>query len=157
MLRRVSSLILCTFLLIGCNIKTNNSYEFAKGYDLPVVEFDVNGIHTSLLVDSGAEHSMLLDRFANKNRNRFTFSDTTYIASITANGIDSICIYNTNASINDSLNVCFIVSDISNATDELSKCSYKEVVGILGYDFIKNNGVVFDYNKKILPKFKQGE
>lgn len=138
----------------GCNPKEDNSYEFSKGSVLPVVDFKVNGVWTSFLVDTGAELSMVSERFVGRNIDKFKIIDTIHIASITANGVENIDMYHTKGIVNDTIPVCFLVSDFSDAASEMSKNCGKEVAGILGFDFIKDNKVVFDFEKRELPKNK---
>lgn len=141
-------------VLAGCKPKEHNSYEFAKGSTLPIVEFNINGIWAGFLVDTGAEHNMLSTKFVEKHLDSFKITDTLHLASITANGVETIETYHTKGIINDTLSVVFMVNSLNNATTEMSHSSGKNVVGILGYDFIKDNKVVFDFDKKELPKFK---
>lgn len=141
------------FTIGSCQPKYNENFEFSKSSTTPIVDFTINGVWASFLVDTGAEVSLLSPKFFNRNGDIFEISDTVRFTSITANGIDTLETYNTKVFINDTIPVTMRIGEMGSAISEMSQKSGKKVVGILGYDFIKANNIIFDFGEEKLTNF----
>lgn len=131
---------------IHLNKYNNIPGKFAKR-GVPVIEFKLGNEMVWFLVDTGAEVSILDEEYFEEHVSESINTDTLEYLSITANGVDTLQSVSANIMLNDSILVNLMVSDISIATKEMQKKTGKRVVGILGYDYINDRDVIFDYKE----------
>lgn len=132
--------------------KDNNIPGKFANRGVPVVEFKFGNEMVWFLVDTGAEASMIDREYFEEHVSETVNTDTLEYLSITANGVDTLRSVSTNIMLNDTILVNLLVSDISIATKEMQKKTGKRVVGILGYDYINEKGVIFNYKEDRIKK-----
>lgn len=135
-----------------CSNKENNVPGKFSHRGVPIVEFKLGDEMVWLLVDTGAEASILDKEYFEKHSSESVSTDTLDYLSVTANGIDTLKTVNANIMLNDTILVTLMVSDISIAIQEMQKRTDKKVVGILGYDYINYKDIIFDYKEDRIKK-----
>lgn len=144
-------LILLIILSVSCN-KYKNQNEFIN-YDcnIPIIECVVNGDSVDLIVDTGAEYSLINTEYYYINRNKFRLVNTveTEFHGIagTNNSISDIIVAETSLG-----HITFIEQDLSDVVK--SKSQYK-IVGVLGADFLRNNHYIVDFKMRKLYPYQQ--
>lgn len=143
----IIALVGAILIVNTCSNKDNNITGKFANRGVPVVEFKLGDEMVWFLVDTGAEASMIDEEYFEEHIGESANTDTLEYLSITANGVDTLRSVSANIMLNDSVLVNLMVSDISIATKEMQKKTGKRVVGILGYDYINNKDIIFDYEE----------
>ena len=136
------------FLFVCCSENDNREIDYKFNsiiYNLPIVSFPISGRAADFLVDSGAEKNILDIEYYNTHEDMFIVKCKQTITVATANGIENMEVIVADAII-DGLSIEFCVGDISSSTDEMTWYNKYKFVGVLGYNFIRNNGILIDFN-----------
>lgn len=123
-----------------------------KEFKIPVVKFNVNGVMSCFIVDTGSNGSILDYKWYKENSELFTFKQDTYIDYVGVSGVSTIRTVYVDGLVNG-INVNFTTSDLS-AIIKTLKNHNLNVVGILGSVYLEENNYIIDYNtKSIYRKF----
>lgn len=147
----VSVMILSTFLLIFSLFKVRelgtHTLDFVDGNIMPVVEVPVMDTTLLFLVDTGASISFIDKSVFDKHRELFEIEVDSFMVQITdLRNTDSLWVYRTHTiSFNSRYKV-----NILSGTHLINHLKVQgcQVSGIIGKDFLINNNVIINYNKK---------
>jgi uncharacterized protein YceK len=142
------SLILFVIVLYGCSSLVSLSvpsdyleYSLTPFKDMLILDIQLNGSKAKLLIDTGASKSLLnINRSEQYGFEYITFLKNKYVGIGGLTDIYAVYGYEV-----DLFHVNFLGADL----DEITRY-FKEdglfIVGIIGSDFLKNNGAIIDYS-----------
>lgn len=157
-MKNILHIIVLLSLLIFCSCDKNhnehtiqfNSSLFLKEKTIPVITFKLNNDKINLILDTGSELNILNEDYYKSHSEKFILVDSVNIPINTVNGIILQKTYIVETTLNDSINVCFNVMDITNMIDNIFYSQQTISDGLLGINFFYDNNVVIDFkNKKI--------
>lgn len=143
--------ILLIVLLVSCdNIKTEQSgFAFINtDCNTPIIECVLNKDAVRLIVDTGAEYSLIDQSYYQNNFNNFKLvnrieTQFSGIGGVNTQISDIVGVYTSLGYIT------FVEQDLSAVTKSLSRYN---VVGLVGSDFLKAHNFIVDYKmRKIYP------
>ena len=141
-------IILIIFFLIGCT-KSYKENEFIN-YDcnIPIIDCILDSDTVNLIVDTGAEYSLIDKEYYYNNRQKFRLVNTIETEFHGINGtrksVSDIVVINSSFGY-----IPFVEQDLKEVIK--SKSQYN-IVGILGADFFKSNNYIIDFKiRKIYP------
>ena len=143
-------IISIVFLLVftSCNKDKDipNSIKFSTTNTLPLINIEINGINGKLLVDTGANISMIDYHVAKKYGFNIINMDDMEVTGV--GGVRKVyhtmgikTYYN-----GDPMYVRFKSADMKNIRLQLG------IVGIIGSDYLLQHNMVIDYKNKVLRK-----
>lgn len=141
-------LIIIIVLLTSC--KSDKSQSSFINYDcnIPIIECVIEKDTVNLIVDSGAEYSLLHTQYYRNNYHKFTMIKQV---ETQFHGIGG-----TTTQVSDVINASTSIGYITFIEQDLKEVIYSmpqyNIVGLLGSDFLSNHNFIIDYNvKKIYP------
>lgn len=154
-LKKYIMFLLLPLLLSSCSKDNNSSIKKFKNmfvYDeaMPVVNYDIGQNNTNFIVDTGSDISIIDDDYYIKHMNSFNFIENSSSDINTVSGTVSKGVIITSTLLNDSIPITFYITNIDNVRKEVFVRTGRQIDGILGCDFLYNNKVIIDFNKKEL-------
>lgn len=143
-LYRIVSLILVSVLLAGCvsskKVYTGKEIDLYENNGMHFLDITVNGIKTKLLIDTGANKSLLdISQAGTYGFNFMLFSEDHYIGL--GGLIDIYVVYDYTI---DEFFIPLLGSDLSQVQDYFLQDGI-HIIGILGSDFLEQNKVSIDF------------
>ena len=138
-------IILLTTLLIACsNVKTEQGSFVNTDCNIPIIECVLGNDTVDMIVDSGAEYSLISSEYYNQNPNNFTVVNEIETQFSGIGGINTQIskIVATNSNLGY---VTFIEQNLNAVIESLPQYN---IVGLIGSDFLKSRNYVIDYNKR---------
>lgn len=159
-MKDILRIIVLLFLLIfsSCDRNRNehtmqfNSSLFLKEKTIPVITFKLDNNNINLILDTGSELNILNEEYYKSHSEKFILVDSVNIPINTVNGIILQKTYIVETTLNDSINVCFNVMDITNMINNIFYNQQIMTDGLLGIDFFYDNNVVIDFKNKRLNR-----
>lgn len=159
-MKNILHIIVLLSLLIFCSCDKNhnehiiqfNSSLFLKEKTIPVITFKLNNDKINLILDTGSELNILNEDYYKSHSEKFILVDSVNIPINTVNGIILQKTYIVETTLNDSINVCFNVMDITNMIDNIFYSQQTISDGLLGINFFYDNNVVIDFKNKRLNR-----
>lgn len=141
-------LLIIIVLLASC--KSDKSQGSFINYDcnIPIIECVIEKDTVNLIVDSGAEYSLLHTQYYRNNYHKFTMIKQveTQFHGIGGTTIQKADVINASTSMGY---ITFIEQDLKEVIYSMPQYN---IVGLLGSDFLSNHNFIIDYNvKKIYP------
>ena len=142
--QRIVSLILVFSILSGCastsQVSARKVINLYEKNGMHFVQVTVNGIKTKLLVDTGANKSLLdISQSETYGFNHMFFSKNNYIGL--GGLVDIYIVYDYNV---EEFFIPFLGSDLSDVQEYFIKDGI-QIIGILGSDFLEQNKVSIDF------------
>ena len=142
--QRIVSLILVFSILSGCastsQVSARKVINLYEKNGMHFVQVTVNGIKTKLLVDTGANKSLLdISQSETYGFNHMFFSKNNYIGL--GGLVDIYIVYDYDV---DEFFIPFLGSDLSDVQEYFIKDGI-QIIGILGSDFLEQNKVSIDF------------
>lgn len=139
--------ILILLLFASCaTVSTVDSMRFNDD-KLVIVNIPMNGINRRFLVDTGSTNSYMSVEFLKEQRHfRLTETKASY-ASLTAS-IE----FKTSKVLVNLFNQSYYLKTIS--LSGINKALKRDIIGVLGSDFLRRNKLIIDYNKRIIYQSK---
>lgn len=142
-------LLLITLLLLSC--ESNRTQNDFINYDcnIPIIECVINKDTVNLIVDTGAEYSLIDSDYYQNNKDNFRRVNeigTQFfgIGGVVTEEVTSVLIADTPMGY-----ITFIEHDLSAVIKAMSEYN---VVGLIGSDFLKSHNYIVDYKmRKIYP------
>lgn len=135
---------LLAFLIIGCVESSEKEIPFYNNDKIPIIEGSLNNKKVYFIVDSGASISVL-DVTQSK---KYGFSTLKQSNTVVGFGGKSsyVDLQNTKIFIKDlQLNTSFKGNDLSLLIKTIEQNSNVTIIGIIGSDVFKENGMKIDY------------
>lgn len=147
--------ILFLFLCVGCNNNSKNNYNFetslfTRENALPVINVKLNNAPAKLIVDTGSEINIINSVYYFNHIDAFDVIDTNFTEIHTITGTLYEESYIVKSYINDSIPIIFNVMNINNTIDNIFLNQQDFIDGIMGVDFLYDNGVNIDFKNKKL-------
>lgn len=145
---KIFILLLLSLILSAC-APNNNQGDFIN-YDcnIPIIECIIEKDTVNLIIDSGAEYSLLHTQYYRNNYHKFTMIKQveTQFHGIGGTTIQKADVINASTSMGY---ITFIEQDLKEVIYSMPQYN---IVGLLGSDFLSNHNFIIDYNvKKIYP------
>ena len=130
-------------LLSGGETKTQNDF-INIDCNIPIIECVLGNDTVDLIVDSGAEYSLISSEYYNQNHNNFTVVNEieTQFSGIGGVNTQISKIVATNSNLGY---VTFIEQNLNAVVESLPQYN---IVGLIGSDFLKSRNYVIDYKKR---------
>ena len=137
-------ILLASLILFSCSeTKTQNDF-INTDCNIPIIECVLGNDTVDLIVDSGAEYSLISSEYYNQNPNNFTVVNEIETQFSGIGGINTqiskIVVTNSNLGY-----VTFIEQNLNAVIESLPQYN---IVGLIGSDFLKSRNYVIDYNKR---------
>ena len=136
--------LLVSLVLLSCSeTKTQNDF-INSDCNIPIIECVLGNDTVDLIVDSGAEYSLISSEYYNYNPNNFTVVNEieTQFSGIGGVNTQISRIVATNSNLGY---VTFVEQNLNAVIEALPQYN---VVGLIGSDFLKSRNYVIDYNKR---------
>ena len=136
--------LLVSLILLSCGeTKTQNDF-INTDCNIPIIECVLGNDTVDLIVDSGAEYSLISSEYYNQNPNNFTVVNEIETQFSGIGGINTQIskIVATNSNLGY---VTFIEQNLNAVVESLPQYN---IVGLIGSDFLKSRNYVIDYNKR---------
>ena len=133
-----------SLVLLSCSeTKTQNDF-INTDCNIPIIECVLGNDTVDLIVDSGAEYSLISSEYYNQNHNNFTIVNEieTQFSGIGGVNTQISKIVATNSNLGY---VTFIEQNLNAVVESLPQYN---IVGLIGSDFLKSRNYVIDYNKR---------
>lgn len=133
-----------SLVFLACNeTKTQNDF-INIDCNIPIIECVLGNDTVDLIVDSGAEYSLISSEYYNQNPNNFTVVNEieTQFSGIGGVNTQISKIVATNSNLGY---VTFIEQNLNAVVESLPQYN---IVGLIGSDFLKSRNYVIDYNKR---------
>lgn len=146
-------MVFSTFLLIFSLFKVRElgtyTLDFVEGDIMPVIEVPFMDTTLLFLVDTGASISFIDKSVFDKHRELFDIEVDSFMVQITdLRNTDSLWVYRTHTTTFNSRYKVNVLSG-THLIDHL-KIHGCQVSGIIGKDFLINNSVIINYDKKYI-------
>ena len=140
--------IFLIIMLSACTREYKENEFINNDCNIPIIDCIIEGDTVSLIVDSGAEYSLIDQKYYYTNEYKFRLINTIETEFHGINGTkkskSDIVVVNTSLGY-----ITFVEQDLTEVIN--SKPHYK-LVGILGSEFFVKNNYIIDYKmKKIYP------
>ena len=129
-----------------------NQSLFLKEKTIPVIAFKLDNDKINLILDTGSEVNILNEDYYKSHSEHFILIDSVNNSINTVNGVVLQKTYIAETVLNDSINICFNVMDITDMVDNIFYNQQMIVNGLLGIDFFYDNNVVIDFKNKKLSR-----
>ena len=139
----------CIFILIllltACNNNVKNHNDFINtDCNIPIIECVLGNDTVDLIVDSGAEYSLISSEYYNQNSDNFTIINEIETQFSGIGGVNTQI--SKIVAINSNLGyVTFVEQNLKAVTESLPQYN---IVGLIGSDFLKSRNYVIDYYKR---------
>lgn len=143
-MKQIFITLLVSLVLLSCSeTKTQNDF-INTDCNIPIIECVLGNDIVDLIVDSGAEYSLISSEYYNQNPNNFTVVNEIETQFSGIGGINTQIskIVATNSNLGY---VTFIEQNLNAVIESLPQYN---IVGLIGSDFLKSRNYVIDYNKR---------
>ena len=133
-----------SLVLLSC-IETKTKNDFINtDCNIPIIECVLGNDTVDLIVDSGAEYSLISSEYYNQNSNNFTVVNEieTQFSGIGGVNTQISKIIATNSNLGY---VTFIEQNLNAVVESLPQYN---IVGLIGSDFLKSRNYVIDYKQR---------
>lgn len=137
-------LVLTSLVFLACNeTKTQNDF-INTDCNIPIIECVLGNDTVNLIVDSGAEYSLISSKYYKQNTNNFTVVNEieTQFSGIGGVNTQISKIVATNSNLGY---VTFIEQNLNAVVESLPQYN---IVGLIGSDFLKSRNYVIDYKQR---------
>lgn len=133
-----------SLVLLSCGeTKTQNDF-INTDCNIPIIECVLGNDTVDLIVDSGAEYSLISSEYYNQNPNNFKVINEIETQFSGIGGVNTQI--SKIVAINSNLGyVTFIEQNLKAVVESLPQYN---IVGLIGSDFLKSRNYVIDYNKR---------
>lgn len=156
----IITFILCILGCIGMLLLNNDhkdTYFFQKpiilldNNTLPIVKFTLkNGKTLKMLLDTGSEISIVDDDIYKEDTTAFNIREIDNITINTVNGNEQKQVLHSFVTLENDMNLNINIMNIDDVIDNVFINNVIFIDGIIGCDFLYENGIVIDFeNKKI--------
>ena len=136
--------LLMSLVLLSCSeTKTQNDF-INTDCNIPIIECMLGNDTVDLIVDSGAEYSLISSDYYNQNPNNFTIVNKIETQFSGIGGINTQIskIVATNSNLGY---VTFIEQNLNAVVESLPQYN---IVGLIGSDFLKSRNYIIDYKQR---------
>lgn len=136
--------LLMSLVLLSCSeTKTQNDF-INTDCNIPIIECVLGNDTVDLIVDSGAEYSLISSDYYNQNSNNFTIVNKieTQFSGIGGVNTQISRIVATNSNLGY---VTFVEQNLNAVIKALPQYN---IVGLIGSDFLKSRNYVIDYKQR---------
>ena len=133
-----------SLVFLACNeTKTQNDF-INTDCNIPIIECVLGNDTVNLIVDSGAEYSLISSKYYKQNTNNFTVVNEieTQFSGIGGVNTQISKIVATNS------NLGYITFVEQNLNSVVSALPQYNIVGLIGSDFLSSRNYVIDYKKR---------
>ena len=133
-----------SLVFLACNeTKTQNDF-INTDCNIPIIECVLENDTVDLIVDSGAEYSLISSEYYNQNPNNFTVVNEieTQFSGIGGVNTQISKIVTTNSNLGY---ITFVEQNLNSVVTALPQYN---IVGIIGSDFLSSRNYVIDYKKR---------
>lgn len=143
-MKRYFFVLLMSLVLLSCSeTKTQNDF-INTDCNIPIIECVLGNDTVDLIVDSGAEYSLISSDYYNQNTHNFTVVNEieTQFSGIGGVNTQISKIVATNSNLGY---VTFIEQNLNAVVESLPQYN---IVGLIGSDFLKSRNYVIDYKQR---------
>ena len=143
-MKQILITLLVSLVLLSCSeTKTQNDF-INTDCNIPIIECVLGNDTVDLIVDSGAEYSLISSEYYNQNPNNFTVVNEIETQFSGIGGINTQIskIVATNSNLGY---VTFIEQNLNAVIEALPQYN---IVGLIGSDFLKFRNYVIDYKQR---------
>ena len=143
-MKKIFITLLLSLVLLSCGeTKTQNDF-INTDCNIPIIECVLGNDTVDLIVDSGAEYSLISSEYYNQNPNNFTVVNEIETQFSGIGGINTQIsrIVATNSNLGY---VTFVEQNLNAVIEALPQYN---IVGLIGSDFLKSRNYVIDYKKR---------
>ena len=143
-MQKIILTLLLSLVLLSCGeTKTQNDF-INTDCNIPIIECILGNDTVDLIVDSGAEYSLISSEYYNQNPNNFTVVNEieTQFSGIGGVNTQISRIVATNSNLGY---VTFIEQNLNAVIEALPQYN---IVGLIGSDFLKSRNYVIDYKQR---------
>ena len=143
-MKQILITLLVSLVLLSCSeTKTQNDF-INTDCNIPIIECVLGNDTVDLIVDSGAEYSLISSEYYNQNPNNFTVVNEIETQFSGIGGINTQIskIVATNSNLGY---LTFIEQNLNAVVESLPQYN---IVGLIGSDFLKSRNYVIDYKKR---------
>lgn len=143
-MQKIILTLLLSLVLLSCGeTKTQNDF-INTDCNIPIIECVLGNDTVDLIVDSGAEYSLISSEYYNQNPHNFKVVNEieTQFSGIGGVNTQISKIVATNSNLGY---VTFIEQNLNAVVESLPQYN---IVGLIGSDFLKSRNYVIDYNKR---------
>lgn len=143
-MKKIVITLLVSLVLLSCSeTKTQNDF-INTNCNIPIIECILGNDTVDLIVDSGAEYSLISSEYYNQNPNNFTVVNKIETQFSGIGGINTQIskIVATNSNLGY---VTFIEQNLNAVVESLPQYN---IVGLIGSDFLKSRNYVIDYKQR---------
>ena len=136
--------IILSLVLLSCSeTKTQNDF-INTDCNIPIIECILGNDTVDLIVDSGAEYSLISSEYYNQNSNNFTVVNEieTQFSGIGGVNTQISKIIATNSNLGY---IMFVEQNLKAVVESLPQYN---IVGLIGSDFLKSRNYVIDYKQR---------
>ena len=133
-----------SLVFLACNeTKTQNDF-INTDCNIPIIECVLGNDTVNLIIDSGAEYSLISSKYYKQNTNNFTVVNEieTQFSGIGGVNTQISKIVATNSNLGY---VTFIEQNLNAVVESLPQYN---IVGLIGSDFLKSRNYVIDYKQR---------
>lgn len=133
-----------SLVFLACNeTKTQNDF-INTDCNIPIIECVLGNDTVNLIVDSGAEYSLISSKYYKQNTNNFTVVNEieTQFSGIGGVNTQISKIVATNSNLGY---ITFVEQNLNSVVDALPQYN---IVGLIGSDFLLSRNYVIDYKKR---------
>ena len=133
-----------SLVFLSCNeTKTQNDF-INTDCNIPIIECVLGNDTVNLIVDSGAEYSLISSKYYKQNPNNFTVVNEieTQFSGIGGVNTQISKIVATNSNLGY---ITFVEQNLNSVVDALPQYN---IVGLIGSDFLLSRNYVIDYKKR---------
>ena len=143
-MKQILITLLVSLVLLSCSeTKTQNDF-INTDCNIPIIECVLGNDTVDLIVDSGAEYSLISSEYYNQNPNNFTVVNEIETQFSGIGGINTQIskIVATNSNLGY---LTFIEQNLKAVVESLPQYN---IVGLIGSDFLKSRNYVIDYKQR---------
>ena len=143
-MKQIFITLLVSLVLLSCSeTKTQNDF-INSDCNIPIIECVLGNDTVDLIVDSGAEYSLISSDYYKQNPNNFTIVNKieTQFSGIGGVNTQISRIVATNSNLGY---VTFIEQNLNAVIEALPQYN---IVGLIGSDFLKSRNYVIDYKQR---------
>lgn len=143
-MKQILITLLVSLVLLSCSeTKTQNDF-INTDCNIPIIECVLGNDTVDLIVDSGAEYSLISSEYYNQNPNNFTVVNEIETQFSGIGGINTQIskIVATNSNLGY---LTFIEQNLNAVVESLPQYN---IVGLIGSDFLKSRNYVIDYKQR---------
>lgn len=144
-------ILLLTLILSACTPNNNQEDFINQDCNIPIIECVLNKDTVHLIVDTGAEYSLIDQSYYQNNSGNFKLVNQI---ETQFSGIGGV-----NTQISDIVGaytslgyITFVEQNLSAVTKSLSQYN---VVGLIGSDFLKSHNFIIDYKRRKIYPYEQ--